>query len=219
MLISSLASLALLASAAMARPADVAPIVPDLSAVILRADPATGSCDGAPEPSECATAAQAAPHIDAAMRRFCIHEAPVAAALVDLMLFETGAFKYNRNHFPGNPGQGTRNMQMVDFNLEYALDTPALEAQAVAIAGSPDADAASLSDDKKNDILALVMPDEYSFASAAWFLVTKCPASIKQGLAGGDDAAYEAYLTSCVGTTAAPERMAHWKVTKEAFGL
>ncbi|KAH7369018.1 hypothetical protein B0T11DRAFT_69498 [Plectosphaerella cucumerina] len=218
MQITSLLPFALLGSVALARPAEVSTSSSILSA-LLRADPTTASCDGAPAPSECATAAQAAPLIEAAMRRFCIHETPVVAALVDLMLFETGAFKYNRNHFPGRPGQGTRNMQMFDFNFQYALDTPALKSQAIAIAGGESVDADSISDDKKNEILALVMADEYTFASAAWFLTTKCPATIKQGLATGGDAGYEAYLTSCIGTTAAPERLEHWKVTKEAFGV
>lgn len=218
MQLSSLLPFALFGSVALARPAEMVTSDSILSA-ILAADPATSSCDGAPEPAECASAAQAAPLIEAAMRRFCIHETPVVAALVDLMLFETGSFKYNRNHFPGRPGQGTRNMQMIDFNFQYAIDTPALKSQAVTIAGGESVDAASLSDDKKNEILALVMADEYTFASAAWFLATKCPATIKQGLATGTDAAYEAYLTTCIGTTAAPERLTHWQATKAAFGL
>lgn len=190
-----------------------------LAAKILKAAPGTESCSTASFPDECATAAEAAPHIAAAMERFCIHETPVVAALVDIMLFESGAFQFNRNHFPepGRPGQGTRNMQMSPFNHKYALDVPELRDQAVAIAGDTADDA--LSDDQKNDILALVMPDEYSFASAAWYLTTQCEASVRKSLADNGDEGFKAYLADCVGVEAGEERLEHWKSTKAAFGL
>ncbi len=52
----------------------------------------------------------------------------VAAAL-SLIAFETGGFKYDTNHYPGRPGQGTRNMQMGGYNVLYALRIEDLKAQ------------------------------------------------------------------------------------------
>ena len=128
------------------------------------------------------------------------------------MLYETGDFKYSINHYPGVPGQGTRNMQSPAYNLKYAewLATECtncgITAQEVkkAEATGPKA------------VLALVNTDEWGFGSAAWFLSPQCDASVQKGLAAGTEEGWEDYLTQCVGTSATEERTAIWK---KAFAL
>ena len=90
---SYLVSLALAAATATATPVSLlARDASSLEASILKANPSTESCAEADFPEECATAADAAPRIASAMKRFCIHDKPVVAALVDIRLFESGAF-------------------------------------------------------------------------------------------------------------------------------
>ncbi|KAG9848271.1 hypothetical protein KCU98_g4788, partial [Aureobasidium melanogenum] len=82
--------------------------------------PPLASCTGAPYPAECATADDAVSWINLAFHSFGIDAFGTQAALLSLMLYESGFFKYNINHYPGVPGQGTRNMQSPAFNLKYA---------------------------------------------------------------------------------------------------
>ncbi|KXT06382.1 hypothetical protein AC578_6053 [Pseudocercospora eumusae] len=172
--------------------------------------PNTTSCQGATYPEECATAEAAAPNIGLSFREFKIPSFGAQAALVSIMLFETGDFKYNRNHFPapGTPGQGTRNMQSPTFNQKYAewiaangKDESISPAKVTAAAAQGPA-----------EVLALInASDKWSFASAAWFLKTQCEASVETALADGTQASYEAYLTDCVGTTVTDDRITGWE--------
>lgn len=168
--------------------------------------PTAASCNGAPFPEECADAARAAPAISASFQKYDICSRGAQAALLAIMVFESGSFKYNKNHFPGRPGQGTRNMQMPDFNREYANATldPATLANATTVEA----------------VLALLNKDDkLSFGSAAWYLKTKCNASIKNDLKSGSDAAWDAYLTQCVGTTRTADRDVGWVAAKKALNV
>lgn len=185
---------------------------------ILEIAPTSNTCAGAPFPSECATASQAAPYLISAMGAFGITSPPEIAALLSVMAYESGDFKYNTNHYPapGRPGQGTRNMQMANYNLLYAKSIPALSSSLSAITTASTTD--GLSDDQLNAIRALVLPDSYSWGSAAWFLTSQC-ASSRPALQAGGQAAYESYLTSCVGTTATSDRLAYWSRANSALGI
>jgi hypothetical protein len=79
---------------------------------LIQIAPATASCSGGDFAAECANATRATAAINKAFSTFKITEKGEKAALVAYMLFESGNFKYNRNHFPapGRPGQGTRMM-------------------------------------------------------------------------------------------------------------
>ena len=184
---------------------------------ILQIAPTSNTCNGAAFPSECETATTAAPYLITAMSSYGITSAPEIAALLSLIVYETGEFKYAINHYPapGRPGQGTRNMQMANYNLLYAQSIPALKSglEAITTASST----SGLSDDQLNDIRALVLPNEYAWASAAWFLTSQC-ASIRTQLQVGGQAGYEAYL-GCVGTTATSDRLSYWTTANMALGV
>lgn len=173
---------------------------------IIAIAPDTVSCDSAPYPSECATATQAAPYISASFQNFGVDSFGAQAALLSLMLYESGSFKYNINHYPGVPGQGTRNMQSPAFNLNYTQWLASKYSDAGFTAEQiQQADAQGPA-----EVLALVESDTWSFASAAWFLTTQCDLSILEGLAGRVKAGWDDYLTSCVGTSATDDRTAIW---------
>ncbi|KAL5325874.1 hypothetical protein ACEPPN_007008 [Leptodophora sp. 'Broadleaf-Isolate-01'] len=180
---------------------------------ILQIAPTSNTCAGAPVPGECATNTQAAPFLIAAMSKYEIFAPAEIAAVLSVVAFETADFKYNTNKFPGRPGQGTRNMQMANYNLQYALSIPELAPKVSAITTSSSVD--GLSDDKLNAIRALVLPDEYSWASGAWFLKTQC-ASIRSALQTGSQAGFEAYM-GCLGVTADADRLAYWKRATASF--
>ena len=82
--------------------------------------PETASCAGAPFPEECADATAAATALNKSFGTYGIKTAGEKAALIAYTLFESGNYKYSKNHFPGRPGQGTRMMAMPPFIAKYA---------------------------------------------------------------------------------------------------
>ena len=70
--------------------------------------PESSSCTNAPQAGECRTAAQVAPVLNEVFTDHSIECLNEKAALIALMAFETGDFKYQKNHFPGIPGQGSK---------------------------------------------------------------------------------------------------------------
>ncbi|KAI8629133.1 hypothetical protein F5Y19DRAFT_91328 [Xylariaceae sp. FL1651] len=171
--------------------------------------PSSLSC--ASTTGECRTNEQAAPFLVAAMAQYKLQSSGQIAAVLALTAFESVGYQYKHNVSPGRPGQGTSNMQMIDYNVEYANSIPALKDKVAAL-GALD------SDDKKNQLLALVTADEYNFGSGPWFLTTKCSPDVVDGLRSGTDAAFAAYM-ACVGTPVTDERTAFWMRAKAAFGL
>ncbi|KAI5254843.1 hypothetical protein E4T42_02130 [Aureobasidium subglaciale] len=179
------------------------------SADIIAMAPKASSCAAAPFPSECATATDAAPWVNMAYHLFDIHAFGTQAALLSLMLYESGSFKYDINHYPGVPGQGTRNMQTPVFNLKYARWLAAnVTDSGISMQQVEDAET-----EGPVQVLALVNGDRWSFASAAWFLATQCDEVIRLGLAAYTEQGWNTYLTECVGTTVTHERTSIWKKT------
>lgn len=74
---------------------------------ILAISPKSSTCYNPPAVGECRTAEQAAPFINDSFTTYGIDNVAEQAALISLMAFESGDFKYNRNHFPGVAGQGS----------------------------------------------------------------------------------------------------------------
>lgn len=183
--------------------------------IILQIAPTSNTCDNAPAAGECATNVQAAPYLISAMTQYGIYSVPEIAAILALISYESGEFKYNTNHYPGRAGQGTRNMMMPNYVLLYAKSIPALATPLAAITTSDSI--TGLSDDQLNAIRALVLPDAYTWGSGAWFLTTQC-ASARPALQAGGEAGFAAYM-SCLGVTATSDRLAYWTRANTAFGL
>jgi hypothetical protein len=170
---------------------------------------------------ECRTKEQAAPLLDAAMKRYELCSAGEVAGVLALTAFESVHYQHKRNVSPGRPGQGTCNMQLFPNNLEYARSFPELAPQVDAIVSAdpnPGAVPDNYSNATKNAILDLVVPDQYNFGSGAWFLKNKCSTEIQAQLRTGTDDGFLAYM-GCVGVTMDTDRRAFWDRAKEVFGL
>lgn len=164
--------------------------------------PSSGSCAGADFPDECRTAEQAAPFVTKACAKLNKAE---CAATIALMGYESGDFKFKHNVTPGVPGQGTANMMSPTFVSEYATSLFG----ASAVSGKTPA-----------DVLALVMPDEHNFGSAAWYYTNKCTADVQSSLKTGSEAGWAAYA-KCIGGDPATfaARSAYWTRAKKALGV
>ncbi|KAJ1894646.1 hypothetical protein LPJ81_005120, partial [Coemansia sp. IMI 209127] len=91
-----------------------------------------------------------------------------AVAVIALMAFESDSWLYNVNHYPGTPGQGTRNMQKYKFNSKYAKGLhPADTTKALGTG--------AVTDQVMNNVRALVLNDDDSFGSGFWYLVNQAP--------------------------------------------
>lgn len=174
---------------------------------ILFIAPASSTCAGAPVLNECRTADQAAAAISSSFGMYGITSPGEMAALTSLMAFETDEFKYNVNYHPGNPGQGTRNMQSAVYNLQYALSIPALSSSLQAGVGNPNA---------VRDLLTA--NDEFDFGSASWFLVTVCTEAIRAALQSQGRQGWQSYVTNCIGTAPTADREAYWQRAAQVFG-
>ena len=166
--------------------------------------PTSTTCSHAPFPSECATSSEAVSPLISSFTKYNVTTAGEQAALISWMAFESADFKYNINHYPGTPGQGTRCMMSPTYVKEYAMSLSELSSKA-ATATTP------------AEILDLVLGNEYSFGSAAWFLSSQCSDSVKNGLAGGTDEGWEAFITDCIQTTVTDERKEYWDRAKSAL--
>ncbi len=171
---------------------------------ILQIAPKSADCKDAT--SECRTAEQIAPAINKAFLEYYTLRPVEMAAIISLEAFESGDFKFSKNHFPGRPGQGTAAMLMPNFVSEYAASIPAIADKAKG--KSPEA------------VLDLVNADDfYNFGAAAWYFREKCRPEIVIGVQSGTEVGWEEYIKDCLKTTVTPERKAYWLRAVKAFGV
>ncbi|KAI5209137.1 hypothetical protein E4T39_01032 [Aureobasidium subglaciale] len=164
------------------------------SSDIIAIAPEAPSCAEAPLPSECATATNAAPWIDMAFHTLNIHAFGTQAALLSLMLHESGSFKYNVNHYLGVLGRDTRSMQSPAFNLKYARWLAAnVTDSGISVHQVEDAEK-----EEPVQVLAFVNGDRWYFASAARFLATQSDEVIIQMLAAATEEGWNTSMTECV---------------------
>ena len=170
--------------------------------------PKSSSCSSAPFPKECRTAAQAVGPISASFVTYNVTTPAEQAAILSTMAFESGEFQYQINHYPGTPGQGTRNMQSPKYNLMYAQSIPAL--------------APYLKEIQTSNVTAvldlLIQYTNYDFGSAAWFLTSQCSESVRSELQSGSTAGFSAYI-GCIGTTETSDRDAYHQRAMTALGV
>ena len=195
------------------RRADTDNTAPNPVLQLLYIAPTSDTCDGAPYANECATSSPST--VQAILNGFSTYNvttAPEQAALLSWMAYESADFKYNQNHFPapGNPGQGTRCMMSPAFVKEYALSVPELQAKVPTGTAPTDLETT----------LALVQPDQYSFAAAAWYYDGHCSDAQKKLVqAGGQNNWQTALILGCISTTVDDKRVEYWKRACEALGV
>lgn len=177
-------------------------------AQILAIAPSSNTCDNPPAKGECATAKTAAKYTAQSFDTYGVTSKAEQAAVISLMAFESDEFKYNKNHFPGVPGQGTRNMQSPSYNKKYAASLPALKSELPKVSNSP----AELLDLLRNN-------EAYDFGSGAWFLTTQCSKEVRKQLQSGSESGWSRYISDCVGTSVTDERKQYWEKAVKALGV
>ncbi|KAL9108130.1 MAG: hypothetical protein Q9227_007106 [Pyrenula ochraceoflavens] len=153
---------------------------------------------------ECISASDAVKPLVDSFHKYSVSTGGEQAALLSWMAFESNELKYNINHFPGTPGQGTRCMLSPSFVSKYVAALPELK-------GKTASDPAST--------LKLVLDPEHSLGSAAWFYSSQCDDSVKTGLQQGSDQAFQDFMTKCVSTTMVDKRMQYWNAAKKALSV
>jgi hypothetical protein len=81
--------------------------------------PTSANCDNPPAAGECATAKTAAKFTAQSFDTYGVTSKAEQAAIISLMAFESDDFKYNKNHFPGVAGQGSK--YCIFFFLQFLL--------------------------------------------------------------------------------------------------
>ncbi|KAJ5092323.1 hypothetical protein NUU61_007193 [Penicillium alfredii] len=170
--------------------------------------PKSKSCDNPPAKGECATAKQAAKSTAQSFDTYKVTSKAEQAAVLSLMAFESDEFKYNKNHYPGVAGQGTRNMQSPAFNKKYASSLPALKDKLAKVSNNP------------ADLLDLLRSNPaHDFGSGAWFLTTQCSKDVRSALQSGSETGWQKYISDCVGTSVTEERKEYWERAVKALGV
>lgn len=79
--------------------------------------PKSSSCANPDEvaPEECATAAQAAPALTTAFKKYGVTSKAEQAAVLGLIAMESGEFRFSRNHFPSPGVEGKGSMLPFSF--------------------------------------------------------------------------------------------------------
>ena len=109
-------------------------------------------------------------------------------------------------------------MQSAVFNLQYAQAIPALSSSLAAI--PIPSSAGELTVDQENSVRELLISnDSYDFGSAAWFLTSQCPQSVRSGLQSGSLAGWQDYVSVCIGTVLVPERETYWHKACQTLGV
>ncbi|KAJ1675265.1 hypothetical protein EV182_001610 [Spiromyces aspiralis] len=172
-------------------------------------------CDVSAANRECATLDEAAAGFNYAFNKYNITRRAEKVAMIALASYESGSFAYNINHYPepGRPGQGTRAMLMYNFIYKYAMDLYPDEVKQLSAQGT-DSD----SDDIKNEVRALVLNNNDSFASSSWFLVKVAPQFHDSGkLKDHNPDPFADYCKEAVGADWNEGRLEVWTAVDQAL--
>lgn len=97
------------------------PLIPRTASLseaqVLTIAPTSNTCNNAPAKGECATAKTAAKYTAQSFDSYNVTSKAEQAAIVSLMAFESVDFKYNKNHFPGVPGQGSMFLPFLSLSI------------------------------------------------------------------------------------------------------
>ncbi|KAI0010992.1 hypothetical protein F4779DRAFT_262957 [Xylariaceae sp. FL0662B] len=182
--------------------------------VVAQIAPTSVSCEGADD--DCRTNVQSGPLLAKAMCQYGLNNVENygrLAAVLALTAFESVGYKFKRNVSKNEPGQGTSNMQMFNYNLQYAKTFDELKPQVQGV--DPNTQDPAV----KNMVRDLVKDDKYNFGSGPWFLTSQCPDAFNALIAGpGLDDGFAQYM-ACVDVEIDEDRRAYWTRAKQAVGL
>jgi len=107
-------------------------------------------------------------------------------------------------------------MLMFPHIYDYAFSQPYLKPEVLRIGNGTALNVTFSNMDKipvedQKAIRALVLPEKYTYAAAAWYLRNKCQSSMVMELAKGGFEAFKEYVGVCIGAgDVTPERLAKW---------
>lgn len=179
-------------------------------AMIEAVAPKSKTCDSSGQyATECADSQKAAKYLAKSFETYKITSPAEQAAIIGLVAFESGEFKYNKGHFGDvAEGKGTRNMQSADYNTQYAKSLDGLKDKPEVI-----------SKNVGKILELLISNDEYDFGSGAWFLANVCSSTVRQELQNDSKVGWQRYITTCVGTEANDAREVYWQSARNALGI
>jgi hypothetical protein len=197
-----------------------------LETALLIIAPSSRSCQNATnttKPQQCSTAGHAAPFILKALTDYNITEPAEIAAVLAVMAKMSEEFKYN---IGPDPGMGTRMMQVGFQNLYYVHSLPEFNETLTAIIGpnvtgwysGSSLKNLNATDDQMNQILDLVLPDAYSWASGFQQLTSPQCQDFRQSIVNDGDVGFNNYL-GCQGSGYDDEVLFYWFRANQAFGL
>ncbi|KAJ1873474.1 hypothetical protein LPJ57_004935 [Coemansia sp. RSA 486] len=149
------------------------------------------------------------------MTKYNVTDRGKVVAVIANMLFESGNWTYNTNHYPapGSPGQGTRSMMMWDFVQNYATFLYADKAESL-LKGSTGV----VDDDTQNAVRDLVLNDNDSFGSGFWFLTEQAPTyNQADKLKAGSLEDFKDYIENGINTDWDVARGDRWSLVNTAF--
>lgn len=92
----------------------------DLAGAIKQIAPksATEPCTDDPQaPGQCRGASKAADAIQKSLNKYNVNNKAEIAAVISLMALESGEFQFQKNVFPGRPGQGSMFITIIPYHL------------------------------------------------------------------------------------------------------
>ncbi|KAI0233880.1 hypothetical protein L0F63_001560 [Massospora cicadina] len=113
---------------------------------------------------------RALPYIQRALNQYNLVTPEQMAFYISVISVETANLSYNRNHFPGRPGQGTRSMMMPDNLHVFFKSSPKILKDHPELTQIAEKSTKDMSNVDKEKLLNVLMQDEYSFLPGAWWI-------------------------------------------------
>ncbi|KAI0244554.1 hypothetical protein L0F63_007102, partial [Massospora cicadina] len=113
---------------------------------------------------------KALPYIKQAFDQYNLVTPEQMAFYISVISVESSNLSYNRNHFPGRPGQGTRSMMMPENLHAFLNSSPKILKDHPELTQIAKKSAKDMSNNDKEKLLNVLMQDEYSFLPGAWWI-------------------------------------------------
>lgn len=149
---------------------------------------------------------EALPHIQAALSAYGLTSAQQIAFYLSIVSVESGNLSFNRNHFPGRPGQGTRSMMMPQNLYAFLKDTPSIVSSNDVLTQVINQPYDDTNSQAKEQVLNVLVSDQYSFLPGAWWIakgagLVQNPScsTLADSLSSSSPEAVSNLFTQCVG--------------------
>ena len=175
----------------------------------------------------CPDSEAAASALNDAFRAYGLDTLGQIAGLTAYMAYESGDFVYDKNVFPGRPGQGTKCMLMFPHLYNFAISFPELKPQVLNLSpdgaktttGVTSSNYEELFDpDTENKIRELVVSgDKYTYKCAAWFVTSYPGATCDKTVLNSGLEGFKETMNTCFYAAINDDRISKWCATAKAL--